>query len=187
MLNKNSELIKTENGAMRLVILDSHGIIFRSYFALKDALTLKSTGEPVNAVYGFATSLITVVRDLAPTHIIAAWDASSDTFRKELDVNYKAHRDPTPPDLIPQFEHVRNLLEAFNIPLIEREGFEADDILGTFAKQAAEQSIETVIVTLDNDMIQLVGENVKVYMYRPYQHEYVMSVSYTHLTLPTKA
>ncbi len=174
MLNKNSELIKTENGAMRLVILDSHGIIFRSYFALKDALTLKSTGEPVNAVYGFATSLITVVRDLAPTHIIAAWDASSDTFRKELDVNYKAHRDPTPPDLIPQFEHVRNLLEAFNIPLIEREGFEADDILGTFAKQAAEQSIETVIVTLDNDIIQLVGENVKVYMYRPYQHEYVM-------------
>ena len=101
MLNKNSELIKTENGAMRLVILDSHGIIFRSYFALKDALTLKSTGEPVNAVYGFATSLITVVRDLAPTHIIAAWDASSDTFRKELDVNYKAHRDPTPPDLAP--------------------------------------------------------------------------------------
>ena len=170
----NSKIIKTENDVMRLVILDSHGIIFRSYFALKDALTLKGTGEPVNAVYGFATSLLTVVRDLAPTHIIAAWDASADTFRKKLDVNYKAHRDPTPPDLIPQFEHVRNLLEAFDIPLIEREGFEADDILGTFAKQAAEQSIDTIIVTLDNDMIQLVDENVKIYMYRPYQREYVM-------------
>ncbi|MCH2657834.1 MAG: DNA polymerase I [Dehalococcoidia bacterium] len=169
-----SESSTTENNTMRLVILDSHGIIFRSYFALKDGLTLKSTGESVNAVYGFATSLLTVVKDLAPTHIIAAWDASADTFRKDLDVNYKAHRDPTPPDLIPQFEHVRNLLDAFDIPLIEREGFEADDILGTFAKQAAEKSIETIIVTLDNDMIQLVDENVKVYMYRPYQREYVM-------------
>mgnify|MGYP001307113579 CR=1 FL=1 len=170
----NSKIIKTKDDPMRLVILDSHGIIFRSYFALKDALTLKSTGEPVNAVYGFATSLLTVLRDLSPTHIIAAWDASSDTFRKDLDENYKAHRDPTPPDLIPQFEHVRNLLDAFNIPLIEKEGFEADDILGTFAKQAAKQSIDTIIVTLDNDMIQLVDENIRVYMYRPYQREYVM-------------
>jgi DNA polymerase I len=158
----------------RLVILDSHGIIFRSYYALKDVLTVRRTGEPVAAVFGYANSLLTVFSELQPTHVIAAWDASSDTFRKELDDRYKAHRDPTPTDLIPQFDRVRELLAAFQIPLVERPGYEADDVLGTFARQASEQGIETIIVTMDNDIVQLVDHNVRVYMYRPYQRDYVM-------------
>jgi len=164
----------SDERAPRLVILDSHGIIFRSYFALKDVLTVRRTGEPVAAVFGYASSLLTVFNELKPTHVIAAWDASGDTFRKDMDERYKAHRDATPPDLIPQFDRVRELLAAFQIPLVERHGYEADDILGTFAKQASDQGIETIIVTMDNDIVQLVDDNVRVYMYRPYQRDYVM-------------
>ena len=157
-----------------LVILDSHGIIFRSYFALRDVLTVRRTGEPVAAVFGYANSILTVFNELHPTHVIAAWDASEDTFRKERDDRYKAQRPPTPDDLVPQFDRVRQLLDAFHIPLIEQRGYEADDVVGTLAQQAAERGVEVVIVTLDNDMVQLVQPGVRVYMYRPYQRDYVM-------------
>ena len=157
-----------------LVILDSHGIIFRSYFALRDVLTVRRTGEPVAAVFGYANSILTVFNELRPTHVIAAWDASEDTFRKERDDRYKAQRPPTPDDLVPQFDRVRELLDAFHIPLIEQRGYEADDVVGTLARQAAERGVEVVIVTLDNDMVQLVQPGVRVHMYRPYQRDYVM-------------
>ena len=101
-----------------LVILDSHGIIYRSYFALRDsfASTLRLTGEPVWAVYGYANSLLYVLDELRPTHIIAAWDAPTPTFRHEADADYKATRRPTPDDLKPQIERVRDVLAAFRIP-----------------------------------------------------------------------
>ena len=157
-----------------LVVLDSHGIIFRSYFALKDVITVRRTGEPVAAVFGYANSLLTVLNELKPTHVIAAWDASEETFRKQVDERYKANRDPIPEDLPPQIERVRELLAAFRIPLMEKPGFEADDVLGTLAKQAVAAGIETILITLDNDIVQLVEPGVRVYMYRPYQHDYVM-------------
>ena len=157
-----------------LVILDSHGIIFRSYFALRDVLPPTRTQEPISAVYGYANSLLTVFRELKPTHVIAAWDASEDTFRKVKDDRYKAHREATPDDLIPQFDRIRELLAAFRIPLVEKQGYEADDVLGTLAEQAHEQGLPVIIVTLDNDMIQLVRPGVNVYMYRPYQRDYIM-------------
>lgn len=162
------------DGQTRLVILDSHGIIFRSYFALRDVLTVRRTGEPVAAVFGYANSLLTVLNELEPTHVIAAWDASSSTFRKERDERYKATRSETPEDLVPQFDRVRQLLDAFRIPLVELEGYEADDILGTLADQAAQAGVEVIIVTLDNDIVQLIQPGVRVYMYRPYQRDYVM-------------
>ncbi|MSQ42554.1 MAG: DNA polymerase I, partial [Dehalococcoidia bacterium] len=157
-----------------LVILDSHGIIFRSYFALRDVLTVRRTGEPVAAVFGYANSILTVFDELKPSHVIAAWDATEETFRKERDVRYKAQRPAVPEDLVPQFDRVRQLLAAFHIPLVEKPGYEADDVLGTLAQQAVEQGLAVVIVTLDNDMIQLVQPGVRVYMYRPYQRDYVM-------------
>ena len=159
----------------RLVIIDSHGLMFRSYFALKDVLPAGPDGESVSAVYGYANSLLAVLADLQPTHLIAAWDASETTFRKELDPTYKANRDPTPDDLRPQFDRVRELLAAFSIPVVEKGGYEADDVLGTLAAQAKTRGIEdTIILTLDNDIIQLVEPGVRVYMYRPYQRDYVM-------------
>ena len=126
------------------------------------------------AVFGYANSLLTVLNELEPTHVIAAWDASSTTFRKERDERYKANRPDTPEDLVPQFDRVRQLLEAFRIPLVELEGYEADDILGTLADQAVDAGVEVILVTLDNDIVQLVQPGVRVYMYRPYQSDYVM-------------
>ena len=157
-----------------LVLLDSHGIIYRSYFALRDTLTLRRTGEPVGAVYGFANSLLYALETLKPTHIIAAWDGPERTFRHEADERYKATRRPMPDDLRPQIERVRALLDAFRIPVVQAEGFEADDVVGTLAREAAEGGADVVILTLDNDMVQLIGEHVRVYMYRPYQGDYVM-------------
>ena len=165
----------TNPNRKRLVIIDSHGLMFRSYFALKDVLPAGPDGEPVSAVYGYASSLLAVLADLQPTHLIAAWDASEMTFRKELDPTYKANREPTPDDLRPQFDRVRELLGAFSIPLVEKGGYEADDVLGTLAAQAKKNGVEdTIILTLDNDIIQLVEPGVRVYMYRPYQRDYVM-------------
>ena len=159
-----------------LVILDSHGIIYRSYFALRDtfASTLRRTGEPVWAVYGYANSLLYVLDELHPTHIIAAWDSPGPTFRHEADADYKATREPMPDDLKPQVERVRELLGTFRIPVIEAPGYEADDVLGTLAAQAKAAGVETVLVTLDNDMVQLVEPGVRVLMYRPYQRDYVL-------------
>ena len=159
-----------------LVILDSHGIIYRSYYALRDsfASTVRRTGEPVWAVYGYANSLLYVLDELRPTHIIAAWDAPTPTFRHEADAAYKATRAPTPADLKPQIDRVKELLGAFRIPVIEAPGYEADDVLGTLATQAKAAGVETVLVTLDNDMVQLVQPGVKVLMYRPYQRDYVL-------------
>ena len=165
----------TNPNRKRLVIIDSHGLMFRSYFALKDVLPAGPDGEPVSAVYGYASSLLAVIADLQPTHLIAAWDASEMTFRKELDPSYKANREPTPDDLRPQFDRVRELLGAFSIPVVEKGGYEADDVLGTLAAQAKQSGVEdTIILTLDNDIIQLVEPGVRVYMYRPYQRDYVM-------------
>ncbi|MGE3857557.1 MAG: DNA polymerase I [Dehalococcoidia bacterium] len=169
--------VTPEEGAAEkplLVILDSHGIIFRSYFALRDVLTVRRTGEPVAAVFGYANSVLTVFNELKPTYVIAAWDASEQTFRKERDERYKATRAETPDDLIPQFDRVRQLLDAFRIPVVEKMGYEADDVLGTLASQAVDAGLDVVIVTLDNDIIQLVQPGVRVYMYRPYQRDYVM-------------
>ena len=159
-----------------LVILDSHGIIYRSYFALRDsfASTVRRTGEPTWAVYGYANSLLYVLDELHPTHIVAAWDGPGPTFRHEADAAYKATRPPMPDDLKPQVARVREVLDAFRIPVAEAPGYEADDVLGTLALQAAAEGVETVLVTLDNDMVQLVRPGVRVLMYRPYQRDYVL-------------
>ncbi len=157
-----------------LVILDSHGIIYRSYFALRDVLTVRRTGESVAAVFGYANSLLYVINELHPRYIMAAWDGPEPTFRHEADETYKATRLPMPDDLRPQIDRVRELLGAFRIPIIEAVGYEADDVLGTLATQGLEAGLDVVIVTLDNDMVQLIQPGVRVYMFRPYQRDYVL-------------
>ena len=160
----------------RFVILDGHGIIFRAYFALKDVqpFSIKKTGEETTAVYGFANTLLRVVRELKPTHIAVAMDTAAPTFRHEADATYKAHRPPIPEALPAQIERCRQVVQAFGIPLYEADGFEADDVLATIADQAAAQGLETWIGTLDSDLLQLVRDGVNVYMYRPYQRDTVL-------------
>ncbi len=157
-----------------LVILDSHGIIYRSYFAFRDTLTIRKTGEPVGAVFGYANSLLQILNELHPEYIIAAWDGPAPTFRHEADDTYKATRAPMPDDLKPQIGRVQQLLEAFRIPRIEAPGYEADDVVGTLATQGVAAGLDVIVVTLDNDLVQLVQPGVRVYMYRPYQRDYVL-------------
>lgn len=159
----------------RLVILDSHGILFRAFFALANvpAPLMSSKGELTFATHGYAETLIRVLDLLKPTHICAAWDAGGKTFRHEASEEYKATRRETPSDLLPQMGRVRQMLEAFRIPIFEMPGFEADDVAGTISTMAAKRGIETYIATLDTDLVQLIRPGVNLFMFRPYQRDTV--------------
>jgi DNA polymerase-1 len=159
----------------RLVILDSHGILFRAFFAFanSDKPLMTSRGELTFATHGYAETLIRVLDLLRPTHICAAWDAGGQTFRHEASTEYKATRRQTPSELLVQMARVRQMLEAFNIPIYEMPGYEADDVAGTIAKQVAGEGLETYIATLDTDLVQLIGPHVKLFMFRPYQRDTV--------------
>jgi DNA polymerase-1 len=159
----------------RLVVLDSHGILYRAFFAManSDNPLMTSKGELTFATHGYAETLIRVLDMLKPTHICAAWDAHGPTFRHEASVEYKATRRPTPPELLPQMARVREMLDAFSIPVFEYPGFEADDVAGTIAKQVAATGMETYIATLDTDLVQLIGPNLNLFMFRPYQRDVV--------------
>jgi DNA polymerase-1 len=150
----------------KLAILDGFALVHRAYFAQQNAgLSVQRTGEPTGAVYGFASTLLNLLKDLAPTHLAVAMDAPGPTFRHVRDGNYKAHRPSMPDDLSAQFARVRELIAAFNIPIYEASGFEADDVLGTLAKQAQARGIPAYLVTLDSDILQLVEPGVSVFMY----------------------
>lgn len=146
----------------KLVLIDSHAIIYRAYHALPPMTTPK--GEPINAVYGFASILLRITRELKPDYIVAAFDMAGPTFRHIAYEKYKAQRPETPDELSTQFEKTRELLDAFGIPVFQKEGFEADDIIGTIVKKMEKnKDVEIMIVTGDMDALQLVGPKVKVY------------------------
>jgi DNA polymerase-1 len=143
-----------------LLLFDGHALLHRAFHALPP-LTQPKTGELVNAVYGFTSTLLKVFADFKPTHWAVAFDRPVPTFRHEMFEEYKAQRPATPEELKSQIKKVHQLVEAFHIPVFEIDGFEADDVLGTLSKQADEQGIETIIVTGDNDMLQAVLPRVK--------------------------
>jgi DNA polymerase-1 len=143
-----------------LLLFDGNALVHRAFHALPP-LTQPRTGELVNAVYGFASTLLKVFADFKPTHWAVAFDRPAPTFRHEMFEEYKAQRPATPDELKSQIKKVHQLVEAFHIPVFEIDGFEADDVLGTLSKQADERGIETIIVTGDNDMLQAVLPRVK--------------------------
>jgi DNA polymerase-1 len=143
-----------------LLLFDGNALVHRAFHALPP-LTQHKTGELVNAVYGFASTLLKVFADFRPTHWAIAFDRPTPTFRHEMFEEYKAQRPATPEELKSQIKKVHRLVEAFHIPVFEIDGFEADDVLGTLSRQADEQGIETIIVTGDNDMLQAVLPGVK--------------------------
>lgn len=152
-----------------LVLFDGNAIVHRAYHAFGPskgrqgtALTVRKTGEVVSAVYGFAMIMLKVLNELKPTHLAIAFDKKGPTFRHDLFDAYKAQRPATPEDLVSQITRVKQLVKAFNIPLFELDKYEADDVLGTLSRQAAEKGIDTVIVTGDADTMQLVRPHVKV-------------------------
>jgi len=143
-----------------LLLFDGNALVHRAFHALPP-LTQPKTGELVNAVYGFASTLLKVFADFKPTHWAVAFDRPGPTFRHEMFEDYKAQRPATPEELKSQIKKVHQLVEAFHIPVFEIDGFEADDVLGTLSKQADEQGVDTIIVTGDNDMLQAVLPRVK--------------------------
>jgi DNA polymerase-1 len=158
----------------KLVIFDGHGIIYRSFYAFKEPLTVRKTGEIVSVPFGFANTLLTVLDELKPTHVAVALDPPGKTFRHEKDATYKATRRKTPSELTAQLGRVREVIDAFNIPIYMADGFEADDVLGTLAKQADAAGAETYLVTLDSDIVQLIDGNVRTFMLGVYGRDNVI-------------
>jgi len=144
----------------RLVLIDANALIHRGFHALPPLTTKK--GELVNAVYGFTAILLKVLKELKPDYIVTAFDLPKPTFRHLEYKEYKATRPKTPDELGQQFPRVKEVVKAFNIPIFEKEGFEADDIIGTLTKKTG-KDIEDIVVTGDLDTLQLIDKNTKVY------------------------
>jgi DNA polymerase-1 len=146
-------------------LVDGSGYIFRAFHALPP-LTRPSDGLPVGAVHGFCGMLWKLLQDArkssGPTHIAVIFDASEKTFRNDIYKDYKAHRPPAPDELIPQFPLIRDAVKAFNIACIEQQGFEADDLIATYARLAMESGANVVIVSSDKDLMQLVGPGISM-------------------------
>ncbi|WP_254492657.1 DNA polymerase I [Bartonella sp. B1099] len=152
-----------------LLLVDGSGYVFRAYYALPP-LKRKKDGLPIGAVAGFCNMLWKLLCDarntatgIVPTHFAVIFDYSSDTFRKQIYPQYKANRSEPPEDLIPQFALIRQATKAFNLPCIEKEGFEADDLIATYAQLATKVGAKTTIISSDKDLMQLVNKHVSLY------------------------
>ena len=150
-----------------LMIIDGHAQVHRAFHAIsvRQHLTVEKTGEDVTAVYGFANAFLRAVQEWSPTHCAIAFDLPAPTFRSLKFPAYKAHRPSTPLELRHQFDRVKELMRAFKVPVFEQEGFEGDDVIGTLARSAEQQQIETVILTGDTDTFQLVSPWVRVVLH----------------------
>ncbi|WP_240759093.1 DNA polymerase I [Phytoactinopolyspora endophytica] len=146
----------------RLLLLDGHSLAYRAFYALKDANLVTTTGQHTEGVYGFTSMLINVLRDEAPTHVAVAFDVSRQTFRSEKFPEYKANRSSSPDEFKGQIDLVKEVLTALRIPFVEKDGFEADDVIATLASQAEAQGVDVFICTGDRDTFQLVNEHVTV-------------------------
>lgn len=150
----------------KLVLIDGNALVHRAYHALPKLTTKK--GELINAVYGFTSVLLKVLKDLKPDYVAATFDLAEPTFRHEEFEEYKATRPKAPQELYDQLARVKQVLKALNIPIYEKAGFEADDVIGTLARQAEKHSdlqapASVIIATGDLDTLQLVDEKVNVY------------------------
>jgi DNA polymerase-1 len=147
-----------------LMVMDGHAMLYRAWFALQSArpMTVRKTGEDVRGVYSFTTSFFKAVAALKPTHIAIAFDPPGPTFRHEEYSEYKANRPETPRELHQNVERAKQVMRAFDIPIYEVPGYEADDVLGTIAKYADDKDIDTIIATGDTDTLQLVSEHVSI-------------------------
>ncbi|MBL6664515.1 MAG: DNA polymerase I [Rickettsiales bacterium] len=145
----------------KIALIDGYGFVFRAYHSLPPLTNPQ--GTPVGAVYGFTNMLIKLLASLEVSHAAVVFDAGSKTFRNDIYPDYKANRPPCPEDLKPQFPIVRQSAESLSLPILEKAGFEADDIIATIAKQSAKQGYEVLIVSSDKDLMQLIDDNISMY------------------------
>jgi DNA polymerase-1 len=146
----------------RLLLLDGHSLAYRAFFALPVENFSTTTGQHTNAVYGFTSMLINVLRDEQPTHVAVAFDVSRQTFRMEEYSEYKAKRNKTPDEFKSQLPLIEDVLTALHIPFLKKDGFEADDIIATLATRARAEGMDVLILTGDRDSLQLVRDEVTV-------------------------
>ena len=146
------------NKQNRLILIDGSAYIFRAYYGLPPMS--RADGTPINAVFGFTNMLVKLIEDYRNDKMIVIFDAARENFRNTIFKDYKANRGETPEDLIPQFEIIRECVDAFNIPQLEIEGYEADDIIATYCKLADKQKIDSIIVSSDKDLMQLVTKEI---------------------------
>lgn len=148
-----------------LFLLDAYALIFRAYYAFIRAPRINSRGQNTSAVFGFVNTLEDLLQRMQPTHIGVVFDPKGDTFRHALYPDYKAQREATPEDIRWAVPYIKRIVEAYRIPILEVEGYEADDVIGTLATEAGRQGIDTYMMTPDKDYAQLVSNHV--HMYRP--------------------
>ena len=152
------------NGGEHLYLIDGSGYIFRAYHAMAYASKpmTRADGTPIGAVYGFTNMILKLLQDLAdgeqPTHLAIIFDTKRKTFRNDIYSDYKSHRPPAPEDLVPQFPIIREATKAFGLPSIEMDGFEADDLIATYTRQAREKGWKVTIVSSDKDLMQMLDE-----------------------------
>lgn len=151
------------NSKKKLFLLDAFALIYRSYFAFIRAPRFNSNGLNTSAVLGFTNTLDQLLQQENPSHIAVAFDVHGDTFRHEMFKEYKANREAMPEDIRLAIPYIRDIIQAYNIPIIEKKGFEADDVIGTVAKMAEKEGFTTFMMTPDKDYTQLVSENIRMY------------------------
>ena len=144
-----------------LCLVDGSGYIFRAFYALP--LMTRPDGKSVGALYGFMSMMIPLLLENPSDDIVVVFDAARRNFRNDIYPQYKANRRDIPPELIPQFPLIREACEALNVPWIEKEGFEADDLIATFSRLAKEKNIKTRIISADKDLMQLLDQNTSLY------------------------
>ncbi|MEQ8324054.1 MAG: DNA polymerase I [Vicingaceae bacterium] len=147
----------------RLFLLDAYALIFRAYYAFIKNPRMNSEGLNTSAMFGFTNSLLDIINREKPTHLAVCFDFPAKTVRNEIYSEYKANRDATPEDIKTAVPYIKKIIEAFRIPILEAEGYEADDVIGTLAKKAEKNGYVTYMVTPDKDFGQLVSPNIKIY------------------------
>ena len=158
MTTKRKYLMTEATEKPTLFLIDGSNYVYRAFYAIRELSNSK--GFPTNAIYGFTTMLLKLLKDWKPEYIAIAFDVKGPTFRHDAFEAYKATRKATPDSLIPQIPFIKDIVRGFSIPVLEQQGIEADDIIGTLAIKYAEKGIKTVIVSGDKDMMQLISDDI---------------------------
>ena len=145
----------------KLILIDGSGFIFRAFYALPPLTN--PDGIPINAVYGYCNMIINIIETFQPEQVIVVFDTKRKTFRNDIYKDYKSNRPEPPDELVPQFSIIREATKAFDLPQIEMDGYEADDIIATYTSQAEKKGVSVTIISSDKDLMQLVNSKTKMY------------------------
>ena len=147
-----------------LLVMDGAAMVFKAWFSTQERVCT-ATGKDTRGAYGFLNAFQMILSGHRPTHVVLTLDTGAPTFRHELFPQYKAHRPPPDPEILEQFPMVKSIMQAFRVPVLELDGFEADDLIGTLCSRAEYEGIDTLIATNDSDQFQLVSRHVRLLMY----------------------